>query len=142
MEKYRNNSHQRLSVEMRDVLQFRITTSYEQATCSMSLHDSNSVIYKRKPLYLQNFVDADIFQHEQLLDNNKNYLGFDDLSSKFQICTNTQSLRDYVKLFLAIPERWESTSSLSVKHNNADIDFFMKLNKMLNMCGLHQKMFI
>jgi len=45
---------------------------------------NNQVTYKRKPLYIEKFIDAGLCFHTQLLDNDHKYLSLDDISCKFK----------------------------------------------------------
>jgi len=45
---------------------------------------NNRVKYKRNLLYIEKFIDAKIFFHTQLLDNDHKYLCLDDISCKSQ----------------------------------------------------------
>jgi len=77
---------------------------------------NNQVKYKRKLLYIEKFIDAGIFFHTQLLDTDHKYLCLDDISCKLKCILDDQSLYDYVKLSIAIPECWE------YRESNADLN--------------------
>jgi len=46
-----------------------------------------------------------VFFHSQFLNENYDYLRFDDLVHKFHLAPDQNLFHQYVKIFLAIPER-------------------------------------
>ena len=65
---------------------------------------NKNVKCKRNPLFISKFINAGIYFHAQLLDENDNYMRFSDLACKFPITSDSQTNKDYVTLYLAIPE--------------------------------------
>ena len=81
-----------------------------------------NVKYKRNPLFISKFINAGICFHAQLLDGNGNYMRFSDLACKFPITTDSQTNKDYVTLYLALPDTWENRAS-STLTDNTNVDF-------------------
>jgi len=71
-------------------------------------------------LYIDQFIDAGVFFHAQLLNDNNNYLAFTDFARKFEIVSDSQSFNDYIKLYLAITESWEGGELSSSNNNSTD----------------------
>ena len=83
---------------------------------------NKNVKYKRNPLIISKFINAGICFHAQLLDGNGNYMRFSDLACKFSINSNSQTNKDYVTLYLAVPETWENRASSTLIYNT-NVDF-------------------
>ena len=83
---------------------------------------NKNVKYKRNPLFISKFVYAGICFRAQLLDGNGNYMRFSDLACKFPITSDSQTNKDYVTLYLAIPKIWENRAS-STLTDNTNVDF-------------------
>ena len=64
--------------------------------------------YGRSTLHIEEFANAGINYHYQLVDNNINYLSFDDLAQKYDLKNEYELFSKYVKLYLSIAEKWES----------------------------------
>ena len=48
------------------------------------------------------------YYHDQLVDNNNNYLSFGDLAPKYDLKNENKPHLKYVKLYHSIPEKWEN----------------------------------
>ena len=79
-------------------------------------------MHPKNPLFISKIINAGIYFHAQLLDGNDNYMRFSDLACKFPITSDSQTNKDYVTLYLAIPETWENRAS-STLTDNTNVDF-------------------
>jgi len=64
-------------------------------------------------LYIEPFVNAGLFYHAQFLDNQHNYLCFEEFVGKFNLSSDNETYLHYVTLYLAISESWGNFDSLS-----------------------------
>ena len=72
---------------------------------------NSNVKYRRITLYIEEFANAGINYHYQLVDDNNNYLSFGDLAQKYDLRNENELFLKYVKLYLSIPEKWEGNIS-------------------------------
>ena len=80
---------------------------------------NSNVKYRRTTLYIEEFANAGINYHYQLVDDNNNYLSFGDLAQKYDLRNENELFLKYVKLYLSIPEKWEGNiSSFQCTPNN------------------------
>jgi len=89
------------------------------------------VKHKRKSLYIEQFVNAGLFYHSQLMDNQYKYLCFEEFVRKFNLPSDNETYLHYVMLYLAIPESWENFDSLS-NHASFDLLRIAKVNTISN----------
>ena len=116
---------------LQKVIPFRCLAMGIQAGITLILYNTEenkflwlnkNVKYKRNPLFISKFINAGIYFNAQLLDENGNYMRFSDLVCKFPITSDSQTNKDYVTLYLAIPETWENRAS-STLTDNTNVDF-------------------
>ena len=71
-----------------------------------------NVKYQNKPLFIEEFFNAGIFDFEQLLDSDGNMKSYDTLSADFGLTPNNYSFIKHVKMTSAIPlARQDETQS-------------------------------
>ena len=69
---------------------------------------NSNVKYGRSTFNIEEFANARINYHDQLVDDNNNYLSFGELAKKcMTLKMKMNFFLDYVKLYLSIPEKWE-----------------------------------
>ena len=62
-------------------------------------------------MYIEEFANAGINYHYQLVHDNNNYLSFGDLAQKYDLRNENELFLKYVKLYLSISEKWEGKIS-------------------------------
>ena len=92
---------------------------------SKFLWSNKNVKYQNKPLFIEEFFNAGIFDFEQLLDSDGNKKSYDTLSADFGLTPNNYSFIKHVKMTSATVFRWPG----KMKHNQTNI--FSCLKKKL-----------
>ena len=69
---------------------------------------NSNVKYRCGTLNIEEFANAGINYHYQLVDDNNNYLSFADLAQKYDLKNENELFLKYVKSYLSIPEKWEN----------------------------------
>ena len=64
------------------------------------------VKYQNKPMLIEEFFNAGIFDFQQLLDSDENIKPYDDLSIDYGFTPNNYSFIKHVKLISADPLSW------------------------------------
>ena len=67
---------------------------------------NKTVKYQNKPMLIEEFFNAGIFDFQQLLDSDGNIKSYEDLLIDFELTPNNYSLIKQVKLILAVPLSW------------------------------------
>ena len=88
--------------------------------------------YQNKPVFIEEFFNAGIFDFEQLLDSDGNIKSYDTLSADFGLTLNNCSFIKHVKMTSAIPLAWQH-ETLSNQH------FLLFKEKIIQLVALLEK---
>ena len=76
-----------------------------------SLWLNNKLKYKRSPMYIQEFINACLYDYYQLLHSihsNGTMMTYDALAQKFGVEPNNKNFVEFIKLQFVIPSKWET----------------------------------
>ena len=76
-----------------------------------SLWLNNKLKYKRSPMYIQEFINAGLYDYYQHLYSNGTMITYNALTQKFGIEPNNKNFLEFIKLQFAIPSEWKTQNS-------------------------------
>ena len=94
-----------------------------------------NVIYQNKPLFIEEFFNAVIFDFEQLLDSDGNMKSYDTLSVDFGLIPNNYSFKKHVRMTSAIPLAWQDET----QSNQHFLLFKEKIIQLVSLLGKSNK---
>ena len=68
---------------------------------------NKNVKYRNKPLFIEEFFNAGIFDFEQLLDSDGDIKSYDTSSANFGLTRNNYNFIKHVKMISTIPLAWQ-----------------------------------
>ena len=76
-----------------------------------SLWLNNKLKYKRSPMYIQEFINAGLYDYYQHLYSNGTMITYNAVAQKFGIEPNNKNFLEFIKLQFAIPSEWKTQNS-------------------------------
>ena len=101
---------------------------------------NKAVKYRNQPMFVEEFCKAGIFDFFQLLKSDFELYSYDEVASAFHMTPNNTSFIEYIKLILAIPMAWITTTN-SNSHNPpcAFSDFKQTVKEQITTLGSSSK---